>query len=77
MTGATPGLCTGFSEMSGIEHPIVQGGMQWVGRSELVGTVAESGSWAKASALPCMRRWNRWDRVAGRGRGHLKGLIAE
>ena len=28
-------LKTRFTEMFGIEHPIVQGGMQWVGRAEL------------------------------------------
>ena len=28
---------TRFTEMFGVEHPITQGGMQWVGRAELVG----------------------------------------
>lgn len=28
------GLRTRFTETFGIEHPIVQGGMQWVGRAE-------------------------------------------
>ncbi len=27
---------TRFTETFGVEHPIVQGGMQWVGRAELV-----------------------------------------
>ena len=26
---------TRFTELFGVEHPIVQGGMQWVGRAEL------------------------------------------
>jgi nitronate monooxygenase len=34
-------LKTRFTEMFGIEHPIVQGGMQWVGRAELVSAVAD------------------------------------
>ena len=29
-------LTTRFTEMFGVEHPVVQGGMQWVGRAELV-----------------------------------------
>ena len=33
-------LTTKFTETFGIEHPIVQGGMQWVGRAELVAAVA-------------------------------------
>lgn len=35
---------TRFTEMFGIEHPIVQGGMQWVGRAELVSAVANAGA---------------------------------
>jgi NAD(P)H-dependent flavin oxidoreductase YrpB (nitropropane dioxygenase family) len=38
---------TRFTELSplfGIEHPIVQGGMQWVGRAELVAAVANAGA---------------------------------
>lgn len=38
-----PTLRTRFTEMFGIEHPIVQGGMQWVGRAELVAAVANAG----------------------------------
>jgi NAD(P)H-dependent flavin oxidoreductase YrpB (nitropropane dioxygenase family) len=30
---------TRFTELVGVEHPIVQGGMQWVGRAELVAAV--------------------------------------
>jgi nitronate monooxygenase len=34
---------TRFTEMFGIEHPVVQGGMQWVGRAELTSAVANAG----------------------------------
>ncbi|HEX7969468.1 MAG TPA: nitronate monooxygenase family protein [Stellaceae bacterium] len=37
-------LRTRFTEMFGVEHPIVQGGMQWVGRAELVAAVANAGA---------------------------------
>ena len=37
-------LKTRFTEMFGVEHPIVQGGMQWVGRAELVAAVANAGA---------------------------------
>src|SRR6201991_1193143 len=36
-------LKTRFTETFGIEHPIVQGGMQWVGTAELVSAVANAG----------------------------------
>jgi NAD(P)H-dependent flavin oxidoreductase YrpB (nitropropane dioxygenase family) len=32
-----------FTELLGIEHPIVQGGMQWVGRAELAAAVSNGG----------------------------------
>ncbi|HZD25666.1 MAG TPA: nitronate monooxygenase, partial [Alphaproteobacteria bacterium] len=35
---------TRFTELFGVEHPIVQGGMQWVGRAELVAPVANAGA---------------------------------
>jgi NAD(P)H-dependent flavin oxidoreductase YrpB (nitropropane dioxygenase family) len=35
---------TRFTEMFGVEHPIVQGGMQWVGRAELTSAVANAGA---------------------------------
>ena len=35
---------TRFTEMFGVKHPIVQGGMQWVGRAELVSAVANAGA---------------------------------
>jgi nitronate monooxygenase len=42
---------TRFTETFGVEHPIVQGGMQWVGRAELVAAVAESGCLGFLTAL--------------------------
>src|SRR6201987_2549630 len=42
---------TRFTEMFGIEHPIVQGGMQWVGRAELVAAVANAGALGMITAL--------------------------
>jgi nitronate monooxygenase len=44
-------LRTRFTELCGIEHPIVQGGMQWVGRAELVAAVAEAGALGCLTAL--------------------------
>jgi nitronate monooxygenase len=44
-------LKTRFTEMFGIEHPIVQGGMQWVGRAELVAAVANGGGLGFITAL--------------------------
>ena len=32
-------LKTALTEQFGVKHPIVQGGMQWVGRAELVSAV--------------------------------------
>ncbi|MBX4170996.1 nitronate monooxygenase family protein [Rhodococcus sp. DMU2021] len=37
--------------MFGVEHPIVQGGMMWVGRAELVAAVAEAGALGFITAL--------------------------
>ena len=42
---------TRITEMFGIEHPIVQGGMQWVGRAELVAAVANAGALGFITAL--------------------------
>ncbi|EHI13353.1 NAD(P)H-dependent flavin oxidoreductase [Mycolicibacterium thermoresistibile] len=42
---------TRFTEAFGIEHPIVQGGMQWVGRAELVAAVANAGALGFITAL--------------------------
>src|SRR5579862_4579053 len=44
-------LTTRFTETFGIEHPMVQGGMQWVGRAELVAAVANAGALGCITAL--------------------------
>jgi len=42
---------TRFTEMFGVEHPVAQGGMQWVGRAELVAAVANAGGLGFITAL--------------------------
>jgi nitronate monooxygenase len=42
---------TRFTEMFGVEHPIAQGGMQWVGTAPLVGAVANAGALGFLTAL--------------------------
>jgi NAD(P)H-dependent flavin oxidoreductase YrpB (nitropropane dioxygenase family) len=42
---------TRFTELVGVDHPIVMGGMQWVGRAELVAAVANAGALGFLSAL--------------------------
>jgi nitronate monooxygenase len=44
-------LKTKFTETFGVEHPIAQGGMQWVGRAELVAAVANAGALGFLTAL--------------------------
>jgi NADH:quinone reductase (non-electrogenic) len=44
-------LRTRFTELAGVDHPIVQGGMQWVGRAELVAAVANAGALGFLTAL--------------------------
>jgi nitronate monooxygenase len=44
-------LQTRFTEMFGVRHPIVQGGMQWVGRAQLVAAVANAGALGFITAL--------------------------
>src|SRR5262245_53929191 len=44
-------LKTRITEMLGIEYPIVQGGMQWVGRAELVSAVSNAGAIGFLTAL--------------------------
>ena len=48
---AAPRLRTRFTEALGIEHPIVQGGMMWVGRAELAAAVSEAGGLGIITAL--------------------------
>lgn len=42
---------TRFTELFGVEHPIAQGGMQWVGTAELVAAVANAGALGFLTAL--------------------------
>ncbi|MBF6178642.1 NAD(P)H-dependent flavin oxidoreductase [Nocardia otitidiscaviarum] len=42
---------TRFTEEFGVEHPIVQGGMMWVGRAELAAAVSEAGGLGIITAL--------------------------
>ena len=44
-------ISTPFSRLLGIEHPIVQGGMQWVGRAELAAAVSNEGGLGILTAL--------------------------
>ena len=44
-------ISTRVTEMLGIEHPIVQGGMQWVGRAELAAAVSNAGGLGIITAL--------------------------
>jgi nitronate monooxygenase len=42
---------TRFTESFGVEHPIVQGGMMWVGRAELASAVSNAGGLGILTAL--------------------------
>jgi NAD(P)H-dependent flavin oxidoreductase YrpB (nitropropane dioxygenase family) len=44
-------LKTRFTELFGVQHPITQGGMQWVGRAGLVSAVANAGALGFITAL--------------------------
>lgn len=44
-------LKTRFTEMFGVDVPIIQGGMMWVGRAELVAAVANAGGLGFITAL--------------------------
>lgn len=44
-------LKTKITELLGIEHPIVQGGMQWVGRAEMASAVSNAGGLGILTAL--------------------------
>ena len=44
-------ITTRFTEMFGVDHPIAQGGMQWVGRAGLVAAVANAGALGFITAL--------------------------
>lgn len=47
----TSRIRTRFTDLFGVQHPITQGGMQWVGRAELVAAVANSGALGFLTAL--------------------------
>ncbi len=47
----TKTLQTRFTELIGIAYPIVQGGMQWVGRAELAAAVSNAGGLGVLTAL--------------------------
>jgi nitronate monooxygenase len=42
---------TRFTELAGVEHPVMQGGMMWVGRAELVAAVSNAGGLGTLTAL--------------------------
>lgn len=44
-------LRTRFTEAFGVQHPVVQGGMQWVGRAELAAAVSNAGGLGIITAL--------------------------
>lgn len=44
-------LSTRFTETFGVRHPVVQGGMQWVGRAELAAAVSAAGGLGIITAL--------------------------
>ncbi|TRW79626.1 nitronate monooxygenase [Mycolicibacterium sp. 018/SC-01/001] len=44
-------ISTRFTELVGIDAPIVQGGMQWVGRAELAAAVSDAGGLGLITAL--------------------------
>ena len=49
-------LKTRFTEAFGVEYPIAQGGMQWVGKAHLVAAVATCGS--PEELEPALRAYN-------------------
>ena len=44
-------LKTRITDLFGIEHPVIQGGMQWVGYAELVSAVSNAGALGILTAL--------------------------
>jgi len=51
LTGGNAEMKTRITELLGIEHPIVQGGMQWVGLAELASAVSNAGGLGIVTAL--------------------------
>jgi len=50
-SGSAMRLKTRFTELVGIDYPIVQGGMMWVGRAELAAAVSNAGGLGIVTAL--------------------------
>jgi nitronate monooxygenase len=50
-SGADQVFRTRFTEAFGVRHPVVQGGMQWVGRAELAAAVSNAGGLGLITAL--------------------------
>ncbi|MEP6869339.1 MAG: nitronate monooxygenase family protein [Novosphingobium sp.] len=46
-----PRLRTRFTDLAGVEHPIVQGGMMWVGTAEMAAAVSNAGALGVITAL--------------------------
>ena len=59
---------TRITELLGIEHPIIQGGMHYVGFAELIAAVANAGGLGFITGLtqPTPKRWPQRSRAAGR-----------
>jgi NADH:quinone reductase (non-electrogenic) len=51
MSSDGPRLRTRITDLLGIEHPVMQGGMQWVGRGELAAAVSNAGGLGVLTAL--------------------------
>lgn len=51
MSSEAARLRTRVTDLLGIEHPIMQGGMQWVGRAELAAAVSNAGGLGVITAL--------------------------
>lgn len=44
-------ISTRFTELTGVRHPVMQGGMMWVGRAELAAAVSNAGGLGVLTAL--------------------------
>ena len=51
MNSAAPAMKTRVTELLGIRYPIVQGGMQWVGRADLASAVSNAGGLGTLTGL--------------------------
>ena len=62
---------TRFTELFGIEHPILCGGMQYVGYAEMAAAVSNAGGLGTISALTQVRRLHPLDRGANMDRNEV------